>query len=96
MKNDLIVFIRFFKFTDKISEEDFIAKYFYSEVEKKWLLESSWYYKDFSKRVNIVGVEKFTDELFDYFQNGRLGHKTLFLSKKIKDYKCEYEEIEFI
>ena len=91
----LIVFIRFFKFTDKVSDEDFIGKYFYSEVDKEWLLESTWHYKDYKKRVELVGIEKFADELFDYFQNGKLNHKTLFLSKRIETFESKYEGIKY-
>ena len=76
--------------------KDFIGKYFYSRVDKKWFLESTWSYKDFSKRVNIVGLEKFVDELFDYFQKGTIKHNTLILSKRIENYKSEYEKEEFI
>lgn len=73
MRNGEIKIVRYYKDSEKPSEDDVIAKYFWSDREKKFIYQSSWNYKTMIKRVEIVGLLQFVDELFNMIQDDDYG-----------------------
>lgn len=85
--------VRYYNYIDTPSVVDVIAKYFYSEDEKKWIYERSWQYGTMLKRIGNVGALQFIDEFYDFIQNGMMNSDVIFRNKELKYFErgADYE-----